>query len=121
MVDGELFDKLAVIAKELRKKDKGWNRPFGGIQLVLTGDFFQLPPVSRGNAIFAFEAAAWRESIDFTVNLSQVFRQKDTSASSLKLFMRAHMTRLNIWWKSLHRYAQRDASRHLVAQIDCQI
>lgn len=42
MVDGDLFDKLEEIARKVRKKDL----PFGGIQLVITGDFFQLPPVA---------------------------------------------------------------------------
>ena len=37
MVDGDLFDKLEAVARELRKN----GRPFGGIQLVITGDFFQ--------------------------------------------------------------------------------
>ncbi len=36
--------------------------PFGGMQVILVGDFFQLPPVSRGPDIvdFAFENPAWR-------------------------------------------------------------
>jgi ATP-dependent DNA helicase PIF1 len=80
MVDGGLFDKLAGIAQKLCKHP---DRPFGGIQLVLTGDFFQLPPVSRGTATFAFEAKSWKSSIDYTVNLTQVFRQKDTGGSIL--------------------------------------
>ena len=41
MVDGDLFDKLEQIARTIRNN----GRPFGGIQLVITGDFFQLPPV----------------------------------------------------------------------------
>lgn len=76
MVDGDLFDKLAHIAKRFRRKE---NLPFGGIQLIMTGDFFQLPPVTKiGQCKFAFEAAAWKECIDVTVNLTKVFRQKDT-------------------------------------------
>ncbi|KAG0148478.1 hypothetical protein CROQUDRAFT_654749, partial [Cronartium quercuum f. sp. fusiforme G11] len=75
MVDGELFDKLAYIAQKLKRSDK----PFGGIQLVIAGDFFQLPPVSKGKVNFAFNAKRWTDSITETVNLTQVFRQKDTS------------------------------------------
>jgi ATP-dependent DNA helicase PIF1 len=77
MVDGELFDKLEGIARTLRNN----GRPFGGIQLVITGDFFQLPPVpdfqkNRG-ITFAFDAKTWSTSINHTIGLSQVFRQRD--------------------------------------------
>ena len=75
MVDGDLFDKLEGIARSIRNN----GRPFGGIQLVVTGDFFQLPPVPDfGKAAkFAFDAATWNTSIDHTIGLTQVFRQKD--------------------------------------------
>ena len=75
MVDGDLFDKLEGIARAIRAN----GRPFGGIQLVVTGDFFQLPPVPDfGKAAkFAFDAATWNTSIDHTIGLTQVFRQKD--------------------------------------------
>ena len=75
MVDGDLFDKLEGIARAIRTN----GRPFGGIQLVVTGDFFQLPPVPDfGKAAkFAFDAATWNTSIDHTIGLTQVFRQKD--------------------------------------------
>lgn len=75
MVDGDLFDKLEEIARLIRNN----GRPFGGIQLVITGDFFQLPPVpdySRASK-FAFDAATWNTSIEHTIGLTQVFRQKD--------------------------------------------
>ncbi len=44
MVDGELFDKLSQIGRIIRNN----GRPWGGIQLIITGDFFQLPPSQTG-------------------------------------------------------------------------
>jgi ATP-dependent DNA helicase PIF1 len=75
MVDGLLFDKLEEIARALRNN----GRPFGNIQLVITGDFFQLPPVPDRNvpSQFAFEAGTWNTSIEHTIGLHHVFRQKD--------------------------------------------
>ncbi|GAO49977.1 hypothetical protein G7K_4112-t1 [Saitoella complicata NRRL Y-17804] len=75
MVDADLFDKLEELARTLRNN----TRPFGGIQLVMCGDFFQLPPVPDANkqAKFTFEAKSWKEAIGHTIALTQVFRQKD--------------------------------------------
>ena len=76
MVDGDLFDKLEAIARAIRNN----GRPFGGIQLVITGDFFQLPPVpdhGGREAKFSFDASTWNTSIEHTIGLTQVFRQKD--------------------------------------------
>lgn len=87
MVDGELFDKLAQIARTIRNN----GRPWGGIQLVITGDFFQLPPVPDGgkkDAKFAFEAATWNTSIDHTIGLTQVFRQRDPDFANMLNEMR---------------------------------
>ncbi|RFU24339.1 hypothetical protein B7463_g12002, partial [Scytalidium lignicola] len=78
MVDGDLFDKLEGIARAMKNN----GRPFGGIQLVITGDFFQLPPVpdfdrkSQG-VKFAFDASTWATSVHHTIGLTEVFRQKD--------------------------------------------
>lgn len=75
MVDGDLFDKLEQVARTIRNN----GRPFGGIQLVITGDFFQLPPVPDTGCVakFSFDAATWNTSIDHTIGLNHVFRQKD--------------------------------------------
>ncbi|TVY40252.1 ATP-dependent DNA helicase [Lachnellula occidentalis] len=78
MVDGDLFDKLEGIARAMRNN----GRPFGGIQLVITGDFFQLPPVpeydNKARGIkFAFDAGTWPTTIHHTIGLTEVFRQKD--------------------------------------------
>ena len=99
MLDGGLFDKLDYIARRVREKE---DRPFGGIQLILAGDFFQLPPVGMtggdkssagagagaGDAPpapikFAFEAAAWAPSLYAQRSLRKVFRQKDDVFVSL--------------------------------------
>ena len=42
MLDGRLLDKLDSLARNVRSRPA---EPFGGIQLILAGDFFQLPPV----------------------------------------------------------------------------
>ena len=81
MVDGDLFDKLEQIARNIRNN----GHPFGGIQLVITGDFFQLPPVPEKNAIakFAFDAATWNTCIEHTILLTHVFRQKDPAFANM--------------------------------------
>ncbi|GMM59034.1 DNA helicase [Maudiozyma humilis] len=81
MIDGEFLAKIETIARNVRKSD----RPFGGIQVVLTGDFFQLPPVQRrddaqsyGNqTIFCFESSIWKRCVHKTILLTKVFRQQD--------------------------------------------
>ncbi|KAF5336908.1 hypothetical protein D9611_003446 [Ephemerocybe angulata] len=78
MLDGCLFDKLEYIARRIRETDDH----FGGIQLVVTGDFFQLPPVpdfSRpGSTLFAFEAKSWGDCFDSgPIFLERIFRQKN--------------------------------------------
>lgn len=51
MLEGELFDKLEGLARKICRN----NELFGGIQLVLTGDFCQLPPVGKSPR-YCFEA-----------------------------------------------------------------
>lgn len=87
MVDGDLFDKLEAVARRLRND----GRPFGGIQLVVTGDFFQLPPVPEGSnrdAKFAFAAATWNTTIQHTILLTHVFRQRDPEFAAMLNEMR---------------------------------
>jgi ATP-dependent DNA helicase PIF1 len=87
MVDGDLFDKLEEIARSIRNN----GRPFGGIQLVVTGDFFQLPPVPEGHnreAKFSFAAGSWNTSIQHTILLTHVFRQRDPEFAGMLNEMR---------------------------------
>lgn len=84
MVDGVLFHNLDQIARKIRRR---YNSPFGGIQVIICGDFYQLPPVSKEevqldgtaikkDAIFAFESQAWDDALDHSIVLKEVFRQK---------------------------------------------
>ncbi|XP_075527790.1 phospholipid-transporting ATPase ABCA3-like [Dermacentor variabilis] len=82
MLDGRFFHKLERVARLVRRSD----RPFGGIQLVLCGDFLQLPPVSRKEEpapVFCFQTSAWRQCIHITLELKQVHRQSDPRFISL--------------------------------------
>ena len=83
MLSRELFEKLDEVARILR----GSPRPFGGIQLVLSGDFFQLPPVSQdpegSGAQFCFESPVWKDAVPVQIELTHVFRQKDAAFVAL--------------------------------------
>lgn len=74
MLDATFIDDLDKILKAVHKN----KLPFGGVQVVMVGDFFQLPPVSRdGIARFAFEAEAW-ENANFSVcYLTEQHRQSE--------------------------------------------
>lgn len=76
MISADLFDKLDGLARAVRRI----NEPFGGIQLVLTGDFLQLPPVRpAGDAVFCFESDGWSRCVPNAVLLERVFRQRDSA------------------------------------------
>ncbi len=79
MMSPDLFDKLEKIARLLRcgpePMGKTKQPPFGGIQLILSGDFLQLPVV--GSDYFCFESKSWEKCIDKVVVLDEIVRQED--------------------------------------------
>ncbi|XP_064575780.1 ATP-dependent DNA helicase PIF1 isoform X1 [Zonotrichia leucophrys gambelii] len=81
MVDGKFFDKLEAVARAVRKRDE----PFGGIQLIICGDFLQLPPVRKANeeTKFCFQAKSWRKCIHINMELTEVRRQTDKTFVSI--------------------------------------
>lgn len=70
MMSGELLEKLDFIGKNIRKSSK----PFGGMQLILTGDFTQLPPIKSS---YCFKNPIWDTLIDINIYLTENMRQTD--------------------------------------------
>ncbi len=71
--------RLDMVDRVLRVIRDRQDVPFGGIQIVLCGDFFQLPPIERNskNTHFAFQAAVWEEMQLQVCYLDRVYRQAD--------------------------------------------
>ena len=70
MLSPELFDKLDKIGRFLRQNPR---KPWGGIKLILCGDFLQLPVV--GSDRFLFDAESWHETVDEIHILTENVRQ----------------------------------------------
>jgi ATP-dependent DNA helicase PIF1 len=91
MMSKSLFELLDIIGKRIRRNPL---KPFGGIQLVFTGDFYQLPPVGNNAEIdtcsFCFESTKWYETftIDNHIELTTMFRQTDPIFQSILLNIR---------------------------------
>lgn len=75
MLSAGALSMIDAVAREVRHD----TRPFGGLQVVFCGDFFQLPPVTRGGtpAEFAFSSSAWRSATPLVCYLTEQHRQED--------------------------------------------
>lgn len=81
MLSAEQFDTLDDICRSFKRNQK----PFGGMQIVVVGDFFQLPPIVKGEEEqkFAFESRAWKEAKFLICYLEEQWRQDDGSLLSI--------------------------------------
>ena len=75
MVSPNIFTSIDKILRAFKQNDN----PFGGIQVILSGDFFQLPPISKNNdgKRFAWQSPSWKELDLQTCYLEKKFRQDD--------------------------------------------
>ncbi len=77
MLSPSLFDTVERVCRAIKRN----NEPFGGMQIILSGDFFQLPPIGQRGANVEFVTAsdAWR-SMDVRVcYLNEQFRHNDNA------------------------------------------
>ena len=88
MLSAGTLDMVDAVCKSVRQQ----SAPFGGLQVILVGDFFQLPPVSRADneAGFAYQSRSW-QSLDLIVcYLTEQHRQEDRAYLSLLCALRAN-------------------------------
>ena len=79
MMSKTYFEKLNHYAQLSRRN----NKPFGGIQVIFAGDFFQLPPINKKE--FCFESDLWNQlfPISNQICLKKIFRQTDKVYSKI--------------------------------------
>ena len=79
MMSRKIFD----ICNEIAKRARNCRLPFGGMQVIFTGDFFQLPPVGNfgepDTEEFCFESGEWFSvfKLENHIQLRTMFRQSD--------------------------------------------
>jgi len=95
MLSYSTLDAIDQVSKLFKRN----NEPFGGLQVIFSGDFFQLPPIERkqmydeqtifmdeeeiSRTPFAFKSKAWKECDLYTCYLSEQFRQEDNILMNL--------------------------------------
>src|SRR3989339_1550550 len=93
-----IIDEISMLAADtllmvdlVCRKVKESHKPFGGLQVILVGDFFQLPPISHegGESRFAFESEAWTTLGPVICYISEQHRQDDKEFLSVLNAMRS--------------------------------
>ena len=77
MMHPMMLDLLDYIGQKIR----GNTRPMGGIQVILVGDFYQLPPIITNNKknqiSFCFQTDSWARIINETIEFKTIYRQNE--------------------------------------------
>jgi nucleoside-triphosphatase THEP1 len=84
MIDGEMLSNVERVCRRIKKSAQ----PFGGMQVVFVGDFFQLPPVQKNKqkrsvrdetsvSVFSFASPVWRMTQPIVCYLTEQHRQED--------------------------------------------
>ncbi len=100
MLSAETFSMIDAVCRAIRESQE----PFGGMQIVLVGDFFQLPPIVRANiednaqaalvaessARFAYGSSAWTRANPVVCYLTEQYRQDDDDFLSILSAIRSN-------------------------------
>ncbi len=103
MLSADMLDMIDAVCREVRQNEEA----FGGMQVVLVGDFFQLPPIVKNNIVeskqnsllqkpknkssanFAYDASAWERAKPIVCYLTEQHRQDDDNFLSVLSAIRA--------------------------------
>lgn len=82
MLSGNFLDNLDRVCRSFKRKPEA---PFGGIQIILSGDLFQLPPISRSEETsgLVIDSAAWRSMQLVVCYLTEQYRQDDDTFTDI--------------------------------------
>ncbi len=75
MLDGATLEMVEAVCRKALASPA----PFGGLQVIFVGDFFQLPPISKELQTFqfAFQSGAWAKVNPVVCYLTEQYRQND--------------------------------------------
>jgi len=117
MLSLKLFETLNEIGKAVR----GNRKPFGGIQVIFLGDFYQLPPVGNRDEPetqqFCFESNVWSVVFPLSchIRLVKIFRQTDEIYTSVLNQIRQGIIKKKTN-ELLQRYVGREYAKDLIVE-----
>ena len=110
MVRSDLLDAVDAVLRRLRHNDK----PFGGVQLLMIGDLYQLPPVAKQNewdilqefydSIYFFSSHSLVRTQLFTIELKHIYRQSEIKFIKLLNSVRNNQLDENLFKELNKRY-----------------
>lgn len=89
MLDVRTFEYVNEVLKQVRS----CSEPFGGIQVIFIGDFFQLPPVEKEENVekkYCFESQLWNDLDLHTILLTKNYRQNEENLITALANMRVN-------------------------------
>jgi ATP-dependent exoDNAse (exonuclease V) alpha subunit len=110
------LDMVDEVCRAVRKKDE----PFGGIQVIMSGDFFQLPPINRGDSRaggFIVNSKVWQELDPTICYLQEQHRQDDEVLLDILNALRAGELRRNHAESLLSRVEAQPKTDELLTEL----
>lgn len=110
------LDLVDEVCRAVREKDE----PFGGIQVILSGDFFQLPPVNRGDSRaggFVVSSQVWQELQPVVCYLAEQHRQDDETLLEILNVLRSGDIRRHHAQQLLDRVGVEPAKEAIITEL----